>query len=152
MKFYAKPGHRLTLEEQALITSLAGVTKFTQKQKAALKAIVQRWGGWPGGGKSCYRNVVTVAQCPMFFNGEIEASTLLQCFGWWTYSTPALVAAHARSIDIEAGRFTVTISVDGDSGTVCSSFDSRDEQEAFLEALEAIDSTNYLHTVTDIAP
>ena len=151
MKLYAKQGHRLTFEERGLITSLAGVTKFTKKQKSALTAIVQRWGGWPGGGKSCYQNVVAVAQCPMFFNGEVEASALLQCLGWWAYSTPALVSAHARSIDIEPGKFVVTVDNQGDSDEVYS-FDSRDEQKAFLEALEAIDPTNELHSVTEIIP
>ena len=151
MKFYAKPGHRLTLEEQSLVTSLAGVTKFTKKQKTALAAIAHRWGQWPGGCKSRYQAVVTVAQCPLFFNGEVAASTLLQCFGWWAYNTPNLVSAHTRSIDIESGKFTVTIDNQGGSDEVYS-FDSRDEQKAFLEALEAIDCTNDLHTVTDITP
>lgn len=151
MKFYAKPGHRLTLEEQALVTSLAGVTKFTKKQRDALAAIANRWGQWPGGCKSRYQSVVAVAECSLFYNGEIEAATLLQYFGWWAYNRPDLVSAHTWSIDIEPGKFTISIDNQGDSDEVYS-FDSRDEQKAFLEALEAIDPTNELHTVTEITP
>lgn len=100
MEFICKKEYALTPDERELVGDMIFAGDYTQKQKDILNGIARRWPErWYRGHKQHYATIHQIANCPLFFEGKVDAVNYFSLTANWAKAYPHIVLALSEGID-----------------------------------------------------